>query len=783
MAPAPAPASRRSARELGRLLVTVWPLLATVVVLIGLGVASMGILSGARAYVAGESLWSKAQKEAVLALLEYGETREPAHYRRFQSSIAVILGDRAARQALEASPPDHQEARRGFLAGGNDPADIDGLILLFERFGHVSFFARPIAVWRRGDEYVLQLADMGAAMHTQISSGHADADGLERLRARVRSLDAELTPLTVQFSTLVGEAARTTRLLLSLLMVVAAALLVPLGLVIIRRLLDAGVQMRADAVRLQERLERHEEVALQKLLLECQAEASSDGILAADADGQIVTRNRALDELWRLPPAVRSVAAVRAHIATQLVAPARFVDELVRLGMSSSGSGARTQLVLKLRDGRTVLWRDAPMIDAHGRSHGRVSSFADITPLVRAEERARSHEAFSRAIVDHAGDAILTSDREGRIVEWNSAAQAIFGFAREQAIGCVVGTLWDGAPVAAGERVERLARTAAGAEVPVEIVRSDVKAVEGDFAVWIVRDLSAATRAAADHAALEQQRLEMARQQGRAQVADNVLHCIGNVLNSVNVSAGLSLEGVARLNLDGVSKAGRLLVGEDALGTRTPQAVAKVGDYLGQLAEQLGRERAGVIEELRALGGHVDQLRTIVSMQEALAQSDLVVDELLAVPLTHEAIGRLAPSFREHGIAVVCADSPEVKGRRLRSERHRVLDVLVQLLSNARDALVARDGAEPKRIEVRLTEHGEDGISWEVIDNGVGILPEHQERLFGLGFTTKADGHGFGLHGSALAAQRLNGSLSGRSEGLNRGATFTLRLRDLQLPS
>jgi signal transduction histidine kinase len=670
------PPASRPARELARLLGTVWPLLATIVCLLGLGFVSMRILGRARASVACESLWSKGQKEAVLALLEYADSRDPADYRRFRSSLGVILGDRAARLALEATPPDRARAVRGFLDGGNDPDDVDGLIMLFQRFGHVGFVARPIAVWRRADEHVLRLADVAAAMHAHLEAGRPDGPDLAALRARVRAIDAELTALTVQVATFIGEAARTTQLIVCLLMLVAAGVLVPVGLVIVRRLLAAGERLRVEGARLQERMRSHELMAGQKLLLECQAEASTDGILAADQHGQVVTRNRALDGLWALPASARSVAAIRAHIATQLTMPARFVDELVRLGASGSG---RAALQLGLRDGRTVLWRDAPMADRYGRSHGRVSYFCDITALVAAE--------------------------------------------------------------AAGKR------------------------------------------AAEDRARLEEQRLEIARQQGRAQVADNVLHAVGNVLNSVNVSANLSIDGVRALNLDGIAKSGRLLVGEDALGARTPAAVAKVGGYLGQLAEQLGRGRDAVVEELRALGGHVEQLRAIVSMQEALAQPLVVVDELAAVALTHEAIGRLAPSFREHDIAVVCAEAPAAEERRLRSERHRVLDVLVQLLSNARDAVVARSDGAPRRIEVRIVDHGDDGISWEVSDNGVGIAPEHVGQLFGLGFTTKADGHGFGLHGSALAARALNGSLSGKSDGPNRGATFTLRLRDLSLPS
>jgi hypothetical protein len=121
-----------------RLLRITWPYLAIVVVLVLLANESLRIVSASRAYVGGESLWSKAQKEAVYSLFRYAQSRSDADYGAYREAIAVPMGDRRARLELEKDAPNLAVAREGFIAGKNDPDDVDGMIMLFRRFRTVS---------------------------------------------------------------------------------------------------------------------------------------------------------------------------------------------------------------------------------------------------------------------------------------------------------------------------------------------------------------------------------------------------------------------------------------------------------------------------------------------------------------------------------------------------------------------------------------------------------------------------------------------------------------------
>jgi signal transduction histidine kinase len=109
------------------------------------------------------------------------------------------------------------------------------------------------------------------------------------------------------------------------------------------------------------------------------------------------------------------------------------------------------------------------------------------------------------------------------------------------------------------------------------------------------------------------------------------------------------------------------------------------------------------------------------------------------------------------------------------TEKHKVLQILVNLMRNAKYAL--DEGGRPEklmRVRAELNGHGTVRIS--IIDDGVGIAPENLTRIFGHGFTTRKAGHGFGLHSGALAAKELGGTLIAQSDGPGCGANFTLEL-------
>src|SRR5215212_1532161 len=130
-----------------RLLLVVWPFVVLTLCLVLLAAFSMELLSAARAYVGGEGLWSKGQKEAAYALNRYADSRDETDYRAYTAAIAIPLGDRKARLELQKSAPDLAVARAGFLEGRNDDDDIPGMIRLFRWFGNIGFMSHAISIW------------------------------------------------------------------------------------------------------------------------------------------------------------------------------------------------------------------------------------------------------------------------------------------------------------------------------------------------------------------------------------------------------------------------------------------------------------------------------------------------------------------------------------------------------------------------------------------------------------------------------------------------------------
>jgi signal transduction histidine kinase len=259
-----------------------------------------------------------------------------------------------------------------------------------------------------------------------------------------------------------------------------------------------------------------------------------------------------------------------------------------------------------------------------------------------------------------------------------------------------------------------------------------------------------------------------------AEVATNVLHNVGNVLNSVNVSAGLITEQVGQSRVLNLAKVVSLLeehagdLGEfltiDARGSQIPA-------YLSQLSDHLLHERMAMLKELDGLRGNVDHIKVIVSMQQDYARGADVKQAINMVDLADDALRINEAAIRRHEIEVVreYAEVPVVQ-----AEKHKILQILVNVLRNAKDACKASH-RQDKCITVRV-EPGRGCIRVAIIDNGVGIPPENLDRIFAHGFTTKLSGYGFGLHSGALTAQEIGGTLSVHSAGPGTGATFVLEV-------
>jgi len=196
-------------------------------------------------------------------------------------------------------------------------------------------------------------------------------------------------------------------------------------------------------------------------------------------------------------------------------------------------------------------------------------------------------------------------------------------------------------------------------------------------------------------------------------------------------------------------------------------------EYIEKVSDQLESEYSEMLVKMESLGQHIEHTKEIVAMQQNYAKVSGVYENLPLVPLVEDALRMNAAAFERHGIEVVREFSEDLPLVHL--DRHKALQILINLLRNAKYAM---DAGEPphKRLVVRITKPSSDLARITIADNGVGIAPEHLTRIFNHGFTTKADGHGFGLHSGANAGREMGGSLTAQSEGPGKGAEFNLDL-------
>jgi PAS domain S-box-containing protein len=416
------------------------------------------------------------------------------------------------------------------------------------------------------------------------------------------------------------------------------------------------------------------------------------------------------------------------------------------------------------------------------------------TEVIRAQlqNEAALDERY-RDLFENANDIVFSQDPQGRLLAINRAAELITGYRRAELLAR---SLFDFMPRDQREPARALfARLLGGDDTPATletaIVARDGRVVSLEMAVrvtlrrgkpcgieGIARDVSSRKRAEAELAQVNQRLLDVSRRAGMAEVASSVLHNVGNVLNTVNVSAAMMADRLRASRAPKLALAVEMMAEHDRRGDLAafladdPQG-QKLALYLGGVAGHLVEEQRALLAEVESLGRSVDHIKEIVATQQGYARAAGGVEETLrASALLGDALRIRAESSSHHRVELVreVVDDPEVT-----VERHKVMQILVNLVANAENACAARPGLAG-RVTVRIEAVGGERFRFRVTDNGAGIAPENLTRVFQHGFTTRKEGHGFGLHSAALTARELGGSLTAASEGPDRGATFTLEL-------
>jgi C4-dicarboxylate-specific signal transduction histidine kinase len=291
-----------------------------------------------------------------------------------------------------------------------------------------------------------------------------------------------------------------------------------------------------------------------------------------------------------------------------------------------------------------------------------------------------------------------------------------------------------------------------------------------------LQDQVAAKERAHTELAQAQQNLMLAsRRAGMAEVATGVLHNVGNVLNSVNVSATLLRDQVRKSETHSLLKAAELLKQRngDLEAFLTSDARGKLmPEFVIQIAGQLQKEQEKISHELERLAKNVAHIKDIVAMQQSYARVAGVAEKAALASLVEDALQINSAALARQGVTVI-RRFDEVP--LLMVDKQKVLQILINLVLNAKYAL-EECTQNVKLLIITIAKTDQECIMIRVEDNGIGIPPENLTRIFSHGFTTRPNGHGFGLHIGALNAREMGGSLSAASEGTGRGATFTLIL-------
>jgi PAS domain S-box-containing protein len=448
-----------------------------------------------------------------------------------------------------------------------------------------------------------------------------------------------------------------------------------------------------------------------------------------------------------------------------------------------------SRFAYRTRAGGEVRHLSEHVVAADGVS-GWVGTITDVTELVDARDHLRKAETMFRNTFDQAPIAIVYADRRGRLLRYNQAFCTMLGFDPGELATKTIGDVTHGDDVARiSAELERLWNDEIqfvdlekrhirkdGSLRWVRITTALVREGDGkpEYSVEFLRDISARKESAVELERVHKQLMIASRQAGMAEVATNVLHNVGNILNSVNISASLVTERVKQSKAPGVSRLAALLqekgsaVGEflanDERGKRIPE-------YLTSLGEQLSSDQKMALEELASLRDNLEHIKDTVAMQQSYAKLCGVTETVAVVDLVEDSLRLNAGAFVRHGVTLR-REFNEVPP--ITVDKHKVLQILVNLVRNAKYAC-DESGRSDKLLTLRV-ESAPGGVRICVIDNGVGIPAENMSRLFTHGFTTRVDGHGFGLHSGALAAQELGGSLRVMSDGPGLGATFILEL-------
>ena len=419
-----------------------------------------------------------------------------------------------------------------------------------------------------------------------------------------------------------------------------------------------------------------------------------------------------------------------------------------------------------------------------------LSALAEWIGSIAERKKAEEKLRLFRNLIERSNDCIFAVEPKwGRFLDVNNRACDSLGYTQKELLNMMtlkdieesvpndeawhkqVEQLRQKKDIVKESRYKRKDGTMFFVETSLKLVSQEKQ----DYIIAIARDITERKRAEATLKTAQEKLLETAREVGMAEVATGVLHNVGNVLNSVSVTAESIQKRVRNSKICYLGDVVSLLdQHREELGTfiATEERGKKLPAFLANLSKELVDEQSRCLEALEALTKHVQHVGDIIQLQQSHSKTKGLIEPTSIAELVEDTLQINSEALTRNNVDVrrEVTDLPTVL-----LDRHKVLQMLTNLISNAIYAL-SKSGRDDKVLKISVAEPKEGFIRIDVCDNGIGIPKENLTRIFEHGFTTKKKGHGFGLHSTALSANELNGSIRVHSDGPGKGAVFTIEL-------
>ena len=701
-----------------KLFVIVCVFVAIVICVFYLGVLRSEILTGIRAYVGGEGLWSKAQKRAALSLTRYADTHSESDYREYLADIAVPAGDKQARLQLELPRPDMRLVRQGFIQGRNSPDDVQSMADLFRRFRHIGYMAQAVEIWTEGDRYIDQLSELADQLHAEVNSGHPATRRMRQMKDEIDAVDARLTPLEDEFSSTLGRGARWINRVLSLVTFGATAILLFFGIGLSTAVLG----------RIRNSDERYRNLI----------NTANDAILVIDAETRLVLEaNSKACDLLAIPE------SQLVGMQDDQLYPAEKREQFRRF-LTPGATARGRELELLRGDGSAIPVEVSASTTELGGRKAVLGIFRDIRDRLEAAKVLRRSEERFDYLIQNLSDIITVVAVDATMLYNSPSAERVLGYRPSELVGSsLLDFVHPGDLTSLRTALERVALRA-GTAVPPEF---RFRHKDGSW-VWLeafannllddaaVAGIVVTSRDVTVRRELEEQVRQSQKMDAVGRLAGGIAHDFNNLL--------MVIRGYAEIIVQHSAENSDIRQGSETI-VRTTESAANLTRQLLSFARK------------HVFSPQTLNLNSLVGEMGSMLRGVVGEDMKLAVKL-------------DPWLGSISADPGQIE------------QVVMNLVVNARDAMpdggslkletanmnvqessIRRHSAIPPGKYVRLS----------VSDSGIGMDPETQSHIFEPFFTTKSkeEGTGLGLSVVYNIVRNSGGHLSVDSEP-GRGSSF-----------